>query len=120
MKVSEDALNWVPVGVRSGLIIVRPSLDPDSEARFDSFELAANPDFGSFEAQIPIPENAKFQEYAIYFSQNSDPFTQSYHTQFTVGDPRPPTVGLIVDAPFWVRISIKIGLGFRVEEIVPG
>lgn len=106
MQPSEDGVSWTPANLTGSYMEVLPLLDPESESS-SRFDIETNNEFGSYETQIPIPDNAKFQDYSIFLS-GGEKNSRLYQAVFTVGDPRPPTVGLTVDAPFWVGIDCRI------------
>lgn len=106
MEAVHQELAWKPANMNNLHLSVRPSLDPNLGYSADNVDVTATPKFGSFEAQIPIPRNANFKDYFIYIMHDGSSLGGG--ERFTVGDPRPPTVGLTVDAPYWVCLVFTL------------
>lgn len=76
------------------------------------FAVNASTKFGSFEAKIEVPEDANPTQYSIELYKNCRRLGKSggkfrgeyiaYLEDFTVGDPRPRTAILEINAPAWV------------------
>lgn len=97
MEENQDKGGWHPTPDKEATISIRPPLDPESDNWIELHKVSVSKEFGSFEIPISIPENAVFRKYRIEVRD-----TDSYGGSFTVGDPRPPTVSLTIDSPFWV------------------
>lgn len=70
----------------------------------DTFPVSVNDKFGSFEATIPVPLDAPLTEYKVRFeavTSKGGPILGAKES-FVVGNPRPPTVELLIDGPKWV------------------
>lgn len=105
MEAVQQDLIWNPANMSTLKLSVQPPLLPESEALEEVFEPTTIPEFGSFEVRIPIPEDAEFKDYLIYVQHDGE--YVGYAEHFTVGDPRPPTVELTLDAPYWVCTSMQ-------------
>ncbi|GMH44588.1 hypothetical protein BSKO_12540 [Bryopsis sp. KO-2023] len=98
-----------PALTKSAKITIYPSFDPEN-AEDQSLSIDIDEKFGTFELKIPVPENATNTKY--YVSLPHD------HESFTVGNPRPPTVGLTVDAPFWSKPDAKVMVNITAESFI--
>lgn len=99
MERKQQQLDWKPANLKRLELSIYPSLDPDSQESSDKIEMEYNNDFGSFETVIDVPKNADLQMYDIDVRANKETLGSK---SFTVGDPRPPTAGLKLDAQSWV------------------
>ncbi|GMH44586.1 hypothetical protein BSKO_12538 [Bryopsis sp. KO-2023] len=97
----------------SAEISLYPAFDAET-SEYPIFPIDFDEKFGTFELKIPIPENATNTEYNIALNQDHDLETE----RFTVGNPRPPTVGLTVDAPFWAKPNSKVMVNITAESFI--
>eukprot|EP01025_Chloroclados_australasicus_P057180 TRINITY_DN7117_c0_g1_i5.p1 TRINITY_DN7117_c0_g1~~TRINITY_DN7117_c0_g1_i5.p1 ORF type:complete len:2201 (-),score=318.83 TRINITY_DN7117_c0_g1_i5:388-6837(-) len=99
----------IPKGVELS-VSVSPSFTPADSIDYYYYDYEAEPEvkyvpeyneeYGSFVVDIPIPDEARLQEYIVDFYYLNDYLGAEY---FTVADPRPPTATLDVQVPDWVR-----------------
>ncbi len=80
------------------------------------FPVTIDPEFGSYEAEIPIPPEAELRNYRVNFV--ADGRIRGDSVSFTVGDPRLPTVELTVDTPFFVTPAGNIEIQVNVESFI--
>lgn len=69
----------------------------------DTFPVSVDGKFGSFEASIPVPLDAPLTDYRVRFEavgSTGGPILGAKES-FKVGNPRPPTVELLLDGPKW-------------------
>ncbi|GMH44585.1 hypothetical protein BSKO_12537 [Bryopsis sp. KO-2023] len=95
-------------------IRIFPPFDPES---FDNptFPIELDEKFGSFQLEVPVPENATAKAYEATLLNSEDLNVPDF---FTVGDPRPPTVGLTVDAPRWSKPDAKVLVNITTESFI--
>lgn len=102
MEENQYEPGWHPV-YETKTVEINPPLDPDSSDSVEKYEISTSKEFGSFELFLTIPEDATFRQYRIEIKN-----TLGGGDSFTVGDPRPPTVSLTVDAPRWVSRLVPV------------
>ncbi len=85
-------------------------------AENSDFPVTIDPEFGSYEAEIPIPPEAEPRDYRVRFLARKR-FTGNT-VGFIVGDPRLPTVELTVDIPFFVTPAGDIEIQVNVESFI--
>ncbi|GMH41747.1 hypothetical protein BSKO_09657 [Bryopsis sp. KO-2023] len=98
-----------------GLMIrIAHQLDPDAydaEYHFIKFDKK----FGSFQLEVPVPKNAISERRDIDLLTTYDYITSD---SFVLGNPRPPTVGLTVDAPRWAKPDSKVEIKITAESFI--
>ncbi|GMH44595.1 hypothetical protein BSKO_12547 [Bryopsis sp. KO-2023] len=95
-------------------ISIEPQLDPDAydvEFHFIKFDKK----FGSFQLEVPVPKNALSKRHNIHLFSTYDFIATD---NFVVGNPRPPTVGLTVDAPRWAKPDSKVEIKITAESFI--
>ena len=76
-------------------------------------------EYGSFEANVKIPEDATLTEYFISVSRHQKyGYYRGRSKSFTVGVPRTPTVELGVKAPRWVSPTGEASVTVKAESFV--
>ncbi|GMH35163.1 hypothetical protein BSKO_03031 [Bryopsis sp. KO-2023] len=115
----KDDLSWEPKPLVNPIVKLSPSLNPD-EITPDQFSVEMDEKFGTFELEIPIPEGAPLKEYSVdLLSENSlNDYFYLTSARFTVADPRPPTVELTIDAPFWARPNSTVTIDLTAESFI--
>ncbi|KAK9803301.1 hypothetical protein WJX72_010340 [[Myrmecia] bisecta] len=82
-----------------------------------------DPTYGSFNASIPVPDNASPGQHTILlFWNTSTPAGEQPQeiaaVSITVGDPRPPTAALTLATPIWARYSDVVPVQLHAESYI--
>ncbi|GMH46152.1 hypothetical protein BSKO_14120 [Bryopsis sp. KO-2023] len=110
--LDHDGESWKPSskdGYTYSAFVSSPDL------RIDSVIIELDEKFGTFELRIPVPENATLSTYDVRVDNDGSFLGRE---TFVVGDPRPPTVGLSIDAPVWAKPDSKIEVEMTVESFI--
>ncbi|CAD7702674.1 unnamed protein product [Ostreobium quekettii] len=98
----------------STLSIIPPFNQSESLKLEDVIDVQVDDRFGTFEVDIPIPEDAPLTNYRVEYGPPGGAAPRPSDV-FRVGDPRPPTVDLSLTAPFWA--SPEAGVQVQVEAV---
>ncbi|GMH44587.1 hypothetical protein BSKO_12539 [Bryopsis sp. KO-2023] len=96
------------------MVSISPRLNPD-DSHVEFFHIKIDKKFGSFQLDVPVPKNAIPKQHQITVSSRNHFIASDY---FVVGNPRPPTVGLTVDAPRWAKPDSKVEIKITAESFI--
>ncbi|GMH39924.1 hypothetical protein BSKO_07828 [Bryopsis sp. KO-2023] len=129
--MQRDGSSLSPILLKNARLVVSPTFNRTKEAlasnggftiggTTDTFPVTVNKKFGSFQASIAVPVDAPLTTYRISFEAvgaKGGPISGSSET-FVVGDPRPPTVQLLVDAPKWALPASKVSIDVEAVSFI--
>eukprot|EP00210_Caulerpa_lentillifera_P009052 g8639.t1 len=115
--MERNGTDYIPIRrANNTRLFVSPSLSGNN-----TFPVELNEEFGSYEARIEVPEDVDLAQYGISFRTGIGNQRNSFFGEtafFTVGDPRLPTIQLVMDTPFFVRPDEDIEFSIQITSLI--